>query len=145
MKKIILAAALLVSINAISQDTTKIKGLQLQTRLIEYLIPMCMNNDNDSLLQVYIDLRPKFRIANPPTGTTLVTIDSIPTVELANLYNYALSNSDGMLQAGIMKTQIAAARTANSYLERLCAGYEAFWIQKVFTLRDAGRRILRGK
>ena len=146
MKKLITVIIFLTAFKSHAQiDTTKVKALQLKANLIEYLAVQFMNSDNDSLYQVYIDLRPKFRILNPPTGQTLVTIDSIPTVELANLYNYSMSNSDGMGMSNQMKTQIASARTANSYLETLCAGYETYWLNRLITLRTAGRRLLKGK
>lgn len=146
MKKIIFAIAMLISISAKAQtDSTKVKGLQIMCRQLEYVTPLLMNPDNDSLYQVYIDLRPKFRIANPPGGNTLVTIDSIPTTELANLYNYTLSNNDGMGYGNQFKNTIASARVANSYLDRLCTAYEAFWTERLQALRLAGRRLLRGR
>ena len=114
-------------------------------RQLEYITSQLMNPDNDSLYQVYIDLRPKFRIANPPSGNTLVTIDSIPTVELANIYNYTLSNNDGLGYGSQFKTTIAAARVANSYLNRLCTDYELQWTERLLSLRLAGRKLLRGK
>jgi hypothetical protein len=94
---------------------------------------------------VYIDLRPKFRILTPPVGATLVLLDSIPTVELANLYQYTLSNSDGMSMAGAMKSQIAATRLINSYLESLCAGFELQWQSRLLALIASGKKLLRGK
>lgn len=130
---------------AYAQDSTKIKSIQLQARLLEYLIPQIFQPANDSLFQVYQDLRPKFRIQSPPSGTTLVTIDSIPTTELATLYNYTLSQADGLGVSSIMKTQIATARSGNSYLDRLCTGYETFWSQVLTTMRLSGRRLLIGR
>ena len=44
-----------------------------------------------------------------------------------------------------MKNQIASARTGNSYLEALCAGYEAFWQNRLIALRTSGRKLLKGK
>ena len=146
MKRIFIAILLFAAFKANAQtDTTKVKALQLKANLIEYLATQFVNPDNDSLYQVYIDLRPKFRIVTPPTGQTLVTIDSIPTVELANLYNYTMANSDGMGMSNQMKNQLIAARAANSYLETLCAGYEAYWLNRLITLRTAGRKLLKGK
>ena len=145
MKKIITLALVIISLSTQAQDSTKIKGLQLQVRLIEYLTVQLLNPDNDSLYQVYIDLRPKFRIKTPPVGTTLVTIDSIPTVELANLYNYVLSNSEGINMSNIIKSQIAATRTANSYLESLCAGFESLYTDRLISMRLSGRKLLRGR
>lgn len=145
MKKAFSILIIFISARSFAQDTTKVKGLQLQARLIEYLAPIIMNPDNDSLYQVYIDLRPKFRIANPPTGTTLVTIDSIPTLDLAALYNYALSNSDGLSQGNTFKIQLTSVRAANAYLERLCNDHELYWTDKLADLRKAGRKLLKGK
>ena len=146
MKKGIIAILFLIAFKAHAQtDTAKVKALQLKANLIEYLASQLVNPGNDSLYQVYIDLRPQFRVTTPPTGQTLFTIDSSPTVELANLYNYTMANSDGMSMGNQMKNQIAAARTANSYLENLCAGYEAFWQSRLITLRIAGKKLLKGK
>jgi len=136
---------LLISSAATAQDSTKVKNLPIMVRQLEYIASQLINIDNDSLYQVYIDLRPKFRIKNAPTGNTLVTIDSIPTVELAALYNYCLSNSDGMGYGSQFKTTIASARTANSYLDRLCTAYELQWTERLIELRRNGRKLLTGK
>lgn len=143
MKKILLI--LLIPMVCKAQDSTKIKGIQLTAKLLEYVIHLVMNPENDSLYQVYIDLRPKFRVANPPSNQTLVTIDSIPAVELANIYNYTLSNSEGMGMNNDMKSQIASARATNTYLDRLCSAFEQFWKDRLSALRISGRKILRGK
>lgn len=146
MKNIFIAFFLFAALKANAQtDSTKIKSIQLQAKVIEYIIAVCMNPENDSLYQVYIDLRPKFRIKNHPTNNTLVTIDSIPTVELANLYNYVLSNSDGLGMGNNVRNGITAARASNSYLDRLCTQYELFWSNRLDALRTSGQRILRGK
>ena len=146
MKKILFFLFLLASLKVAAQtDSTKVKALQLKANLIEYLATQLINPSNDSLYQVYIDLRPQFRVVTPPTGQTLVTIDSIPTVELAGLYNYTMANSDGMSMGNQMKTQIVSARASNSYLESLCAGYETFWQNRLIALRLTGRKLLKGK
>lgn len=145
MKQIIISITLLLSINAFSQDTTKVKNLQMPARLIAYLASNIFVPSIDSLFQVYIDLRPKFRIQNPPNANTLVTIDSIPTTELANLYNYTLSNSDGMGVSALMKARLVSARSANSYLDRLCTSYENFWTNKLTDLIASGQRLLLGR
>jgi hypothetical protein len=136
---------LLISSAATAQDSTKVKNLPIMVRQLEYIASQLVNIDDDSLYQVYIDLRPKFRIPNPPTGNTLVTIDSIPTTDLAAIYNYCLSNSDGMGYGSQFKATIASARAANSYLNRLCTEYELQWSERLLQLRLNGRRLLRGK
>jgi hypothetical protein len=136
---------LLISSAATAQDTATVRNLRIMVRQLEYVALQLVNIDNDSLYQVYIDLRPKFRVKNPPTGNTLVTIDSIPTVELAALYNYCLSNSDGMSYGGQFKATITAARAKNSYLDRLCTAYELQWTERLIELRRNGRKLLTGK
>jgi hypothetical protein len=128
-----------------AQDSTKVRNLQIMVRQLEYVTPQLINIDNDSLFQVFIDMRPKFAGKNPPKDSMLVTIDSIPTVELANLYNYCLSNSDGIGYAKQFKKTIAAARVSNKYLNRLCTENELFWDGRGREIRLNGRRLLRGK
>ena len=136
---------LLISSSATAQDSTKVKNLPIMVRQLEYVTSQLVNIDNDSLFQVFLDMRPKFKGKNPPKDSALVTIDSIPTVELANIYNYCLSNSDGIGYAAQFKKTIAAARAANSYLNRLCTEYELQWSERLLQLRLNGRRLLRGK
>ena len=146
MKKILVFVILFASLKSTAQtDSTKIYNLQIMTRQLEYVIGQCLNPNKDSIHQVYIDMRKNFRIANPPSGATLVTIDSIPTVELAILYNYTLSNPDGIGYRTQFKATIAAARAANTYLDRLCTFFENYWANKLSDIRIAGRKILRGK
>ena len=124
MKKLLLGLLVLLSATTQAQDTTKVKGLQLPAKLIYFLQPAIRKPDNDSLFQVAIDLRKQLK--NDPQGTTLVTIDSIPTVELANLYNYVLNGPAGFGLAKPMKDQLAPIRLINSFLDTLCTEYENF-------------------
>ena len=146
MKKILVVILFFVAFKSNAQtDSTKVYGLQIMARQLEYVIGQCLNPNNDSLYQVYIDMRQKFRISFPPTGATLVTIDSIPTYELAILYNYTLSNPDGIGYGNQFKTTIASARTSNTYLDRLCTFFESYWTSRLIELRTSGKKILKGK
>ena len=145
MRKLFFGFALLLSVSTQAQDSTKVKGLQLHARLIYYLLPAIMQPANDSLYQVSIDLRPKLRVAVPPTGATLVTIDSIPTVELANLYNYTLGSPSYSKMGSSMQTQIASARTANTYLDALCLAFENFYSNLTQSQIQSGKRMATGK
>ena len=100
---------------------------------------------NDSLFQVLIDLRPKLRIANPPIGQTLVTIDSIPTVELANLYNFALNTPSFSKIGTNMQAQLVNARAANTYLESLCLAFENFYDGIIKNQIQTGKKMVTGK
>ena len=145
MKKVLLALLVLFSLTATAQDTTKVRNLQLPARLVYYLMPQMAQPANDSLFQVLIDLRPKLRIANPPTGQALVTIDSIPTVELANLYNFALNTPSYSKIGTNMQGQLVNARAANSYLDALCLAFEGFYDGIIKNQIQTGKKMVTGK
>lgn len=146
MKKLVFGLLIMFSVSAQAQtDSTKVKGLQLPAKLVYFLLPQIMQPSNDSLFQVAIDLRPKLRIPTPPTGATLVTIDSIPTVELANLYNYTLNTPSYTSIGTLMQNQIANARTANTYLDSLCTAFENFYSNMMKTQVQAGKKMVTGK
>ena len=145
MKRVLLALLVLVSLTTQAQDTTKVRNLQLTARLVYYLMPQMAQPANDSLFQVLIDLRPKLRIANPPVGQTLVTIDSIPTVELANLYNFALNTPSYSKIGTNMQGQLVNARAANSYLDALCLAFEGFYDGIIKNQIQTGKKMVTGK
>ena len=146
MKTLILFFLLSSSFFSFAQsDSMKIKSLQLTARVIETITPLLMNPNNDSLYQVYEDLRPKFRKQNQPTGSTLVSIDSIPTTELANIYSILLQNPEGLSLGSQFKNQIATTRAANSFLDFLCTNIENAWTDRILLSRAQGRKLLKGK
>lgn len=145
MKKLFSILLISISFCAAAQDTLKVKNLQLQAKTLELVAPSLMNAANDSLFQVYIDLRPKFRGNNPPTGTTLVTVDSIPTLELAAIYYRALASPESLNLGGQLKAQLTTARSTNTFLNKLLTDIEAEWTDRVTQARLSGRKILRGK
>lgn len=146
MKKLLLVFAVLLSVSTQAQsDSTKVKALQLPAKLVYFLLPQIMQPSNDSLFQVAIDLRPKLRIPTPPTGNTLVTLDSIPTVELANLYNYTLNTPSYTSIGTLMQNQIANARAANTYLDALCLAFENYYASKMKDQVQQGKKMVTGK
>lgn len=145
MKKLTTVALLFISVQSFAQDTATVRNLPIQARLAKYLAPRMANIEIDSLYTPFLNLRAKFRVPNPPTGTTNVTIDSIPTVELANLYRYTMSNSEGMGAGLLMRTQISTARAGNPYLNRLCTAVEAEPLQRFADIIAAGGKLLMGK
>lgn len=147
MKKTIIAIAILISAKSFAQspnDSAYTKNIPIQARLVGYLASLTTDPSNDSLHTVFLKWRASLR-ANPVSGTATITIDTIPTVELASLYNYVLSNADGMNAGTIMKSQLSAARTANPYLDRLCTAYEQFYTVRMALLIANGRKLLLGK
>lgn len=147
MKRILLSFFILVSINSFAQDTNDsayMKNIPIQARVIFYLTPRTLDPSNDSLYSVFIKWRTSLR-ANPVTGTTTVTIDTIPTVELANLYSYALSNPDGLGAGNIVKSQLTTPRAAHPYLDRLCTAIEASYAAQLTNAQNIGKKLLSGK
>lgn len=147
MKKVILSICILISIRAFSQDTNDsayMKNIPIQARVVFYLTPRTLDPSNDSLYSVFIKWRASLR-ANPVTGTTTVTIDTIPTVELANLYSYALSNPDGLNAGSIVKSQLVTPRASHPYLDRLCTAIEAAYSAQLTTMQNIGKKLLSGK
>lgn len=147
MKKILLSICILISIRAFSQDTNDsayIKNLPLQARLIAYLAPKTLDPTNDSLYSVFIKWRASLR-ANPVTGTATVSIDTIPAVELANMYDFVLGNPDGYGAGALMKSQLNSARAAHAYLDRLCTGIENKYAAQLTNAQLIGRKLFLGK
>lgn len=148
MKKIILVIFILTSINAYSQspnDSAYTKNIALRAQLVAYLTPLTIDPQNDSLYSVFLKWR-SFLRANPNTsGNTNITIDTIPTAELANMYGYVLKNADGMSVSSVMKPQLVTARAANAYLDRLCTAFENLWSTTLATAIQNGKKLLLGK
>lgn len=148
MKKILISISILISINGIAQspnDSAYTKNIALQARLVAYLTPLTIDPANDSLHQVFFKWRAALR-ANPAlSGVTTISIDTIPTVELAGMYGYVLKNADGMNVSAIMKPQLTTARAANAYLDRLCTAFETLWANTLANQILVGRKLLLGK
>lgn len=144
MKKIIIISFLFLALKTNAQDTTKVYNLSLQSRLISFVAPLCTSPENDSLFTTFLNWRTKYRAANP-SPTTEVLTDSIPTVELAKLYNFCLSNSDGLSISSLFKSSIQNARDNNAFLNRLCTAYELYFHEKFAQMRQNGKKLLMGK
>ncbi|MBK9329045.1 MAG: hypothetical protein IPM95_06970 [Sphingobacteriales bacterium] len=144
MKKIIIISFLFLALKTNAQDTAKIYNLSLQSRLISFVSPICTSPENDSLFTTFLNWRAKYRATNPQPTTVILT-DSIPTVELAKLYNYCLSNSDGLSISSIFKSSIQNVRDNNAFLNRLCTAYELYYQEKFALMRQNGKRLLMGK
>lgn len=127
-----------------AQDSTKVLNVSFQARVIEFLAPQVCYPENDEGFNVFLKWRSSIR-ASRITGNTVIVTDTIPTVILASFYKYALANPDGMGVSALIKTQIAAKRSANSYLNALCTEYEQTYATMLIERRILGRRLLLGK
>lgn len=147
MKKILLSITIFISLNSLAQsanDSAYTKALALQARLTAIFAPYANNSGNDSLFTYFIKLRAA-QHSNFVTGTTTITIDTIPTVELANLYNYVLGLPGGLGFTALVTTQLSAARTANPYLQKLCTDIDNAWNARAAQMLIDGYKLERGK
>ena len=127
-----------------AQDSTKVLNVSLQVRVIEFLTPQVRYPENDEGFNVFLKWRTSVR-ASRVTGNTVIVTDTIPTVLLAGFYKSALASPEGMGTAALIKTQIAAKRAANSYLNALCTEYEQEYAAMLIERRKIGRKLLLGK
>lgn len=147
MKTILISITLLLSVNAFSQspnDSAYTKNLPLRASTTFFLTPRTIDPSNDSLFLVFIKWRASQR-ASQANGNTLVTIDSIPSVELANLYGYILQLPAGLDILTIVRNQLTAARAANPYLERLCKALEDQYAAQLQNMVQIGKRLQLGR
>lgn len=147
MKPIMFTSLLFLSIQLFAQsanDSAYTKNLALRSTTISLLTPKTLDPSNDSLFLVFVKWRTSLR-ANPVSGNTTVTIDTIPTVELANMYEYVMQLPSGLGIVNIVANQLTAARTANPYLNRLCQAIDDKYAAQLATMLAVGRRLLLGR
>jgi hypothetical protein len=146
MKKILLLILILISVKSFSQDTT-IATLSIKARLVQTLVPYVKQSIDDT---AYINLLSRwvkaYDVASPPSGTTLVSVDSIKVVVIAALYGIAMSFPQGAASVGSdFASDILTIRNANTFLKRLCDAIDASLAAMVPDARTRGKKILTGK
>ncbi len=144
MKNIIIVLLCMRAFTVFAQDSTKVVNVSLQARIIEYFANVMKDPANDDRFTVFLKWRTALR-STKATGTAAVLTDTIPTVVLADMYDIALASEEGFGVAALLKTQIAAKRAANSYLNRLCTNIEDAYTAILTRRRLDGRKLLLGK
>lgn len=139
MKKIILALAVLISLQSFSQDSVKIT-ITPQARDLEYIGSFIFNsNENEDL---YDSLKVKFRIVNPPTGNTTVSVTGY-TEDWLRVYN-RLINDATALKANCTSRLGTILRAVNQvYLTGKLDDIDVADGQTFQTMRRFGRQKLR--
>ena len=89
MKKLLTVITIALTMNCIAQtDSSAIKvSLSLRANDIEFIAAI-LNGEED----FYDIAKAKFRVANPPNGVTLVTLDSTPVYEIMSIADKLRSN-----------------------------------------------------
>lgn len=130
---------------AYSQDST-IATLSIKARLVRTLAPFVDNSNDTAYINLLHRWVKKYDVANPPSGTNLVTVDSIAVTVIAECYRKMKSYPQGATGVGDdFAGDIVAIRAANTYLDRLCDGIDAAYSGMIPTVGRAGTRILTGK
>jgi len=82
MKKILSVIALIISVNCFSQDSTKVQ-ISVEARDLEYIAATASFEADEDFFDA---VKSKFRVQNPPSGGTLVVVDSIYTIDWLRIY-----------------------------------------------------------
>ena len=144
MKKALIILLLAIGLKSSAQDTT-IATLSLKARVIQVLAPWVKSQDDTSFVNLFHKWSQSFR-ASSPSGTTPVSVDSVPVVVIQRLYDEALSWPQGSPSVGDdFKADVLVIRTASTNLDRLLDVVDAAYSDKLTRVRTAGRRLLTGR
>lgn len=86
MKKLLFISLFLISLNGFAQDSVKVT-LSVQARDLEYIGSFIFNDNSTE--DLYDSLKVKFRVPNPATGTTTVSVTgyTLDWLSVANRLN----------------------------------------------------------
>lgn len=142
MKKILIAFLFLPLLCHAQVDSSTIKiTVSAQARDIEFFTGYTFGNPAYELL--FDATKTKFRVANPPTNTTIVQIDTIEAGTWLSLLN-DLRQDPIAIQAGIINRIEAAVRAAgNTWVNNTLITGNAAQIAQAIGRRLEGRKRLR--
>jgi len=145
MKKILFASVFFFSLSVNAQDTTKIFNYPIQARALELLSPGMMADASGQFDDLLERAKVQFRTGARPTGTTIVTIDTVETLVAVALYQMALRSTFYASAINWLKTTNATPRASNAFFARRLDGLDAALSESDSRLRQEGRRRLLGK
>lgn len=145
MRKILTVACVLWSFAVFSQDST-IATLSIKARLVRTLAPFVDNSNDTAYINLLHRWIKKYDVPNPPSGTTVVSVDSIAVTVIAECYRKLKAYPQGATGVGDdFESDIASIRAGNTYLDRLCDAIDAAYSGMIPTVGRMGTRILTGK
>lgn len=145
MKQLFIIILISCGIAASAQDTT-IATLSTKARLVQTLAPFVKLSNDTAYVNLLNRWIGKFNVVNPPSGTTLVVVDSIAVTVIAECYKKCYLYPQGVLAVGSdFASDVAAIRAGNSNLNRLLNNIDAEFNSKISQARNFGRAILTGK
>lgn len=139
---IIILLAIIPFVSQAQIDSSAVKiNVSIQARDAEYLGSfISFKEDYEDLFDV---LKAKLRITNPPTGATLISVDSITIATWYKVLNVVRKDHIA-IQAGLFSRIDAIIRAKNNdYLTRLLNEANAFDARQYQDIRLLGRIKLR--
>ena len=139
MKKIILSAVIFLSLASFGQDSVKIT-ITPQARDCEYMGAFLFNDN--SLEELYDSIKVKFRVQNPPTGNTTVSVTGY-TMDWLNMFR-RLKNDQTALKANCTSRLENLLRAVNQvYLTGKLDALDTADTETFQAFRQLGRNKLR--
>jgi hypothetical protein len=130
---------LTISLNALSQDSTKIT-IAPQTRDVEYISSFLCNSYEGQ--EVFDSIKAKMRVANPPTGITTISLTGY-TADWLGVYR-KLYNDPMAIKGGIKGRIEALLRGVGQvYLTSVLDAMDSADVTTIITMRIFGRNRAR--
>lgn len=145
MKKILIIL-FIIPVLASAQDTT-IATFTIKARLVQTLTTWVKSNEYDTAyFNLFNRWFVKMTVPVQPSGTQLVSVDSISVKVIADCYHRAYSYPQGALPVGAdLAADVSAIRAANPYLDRLLDAIDVIYGAKIPNERISGRRVYSAK
>lgn len=139
MKKILTTIAILFSLIASSQDSVKVT-ITPQARDCEFIGSFAFNNTK--LEELYDSIKVKFRVANPPTGNTTVSITGY-TIDWVNLMELLKNNSVSLKSNTTSRVETLLRAVAQTYLTGKLDAFDTADGDLFSSFRQFGRSKIR--
>lgn len=134
-----------ISHEAVAPDSS-IWTFAIKARLVQTLAPYIKQRNDTANIRLLNKWIEAYNVASPPSGTTLVSVDSVPINIIAHCYRKCYSYPQGAALVGSdFAADVAAIRAANHYIDELLDGIDAEFNGVVGDARAFGRTILTGK
>jgi hypothetical protein len=138
MKKV-LAILLFLPFAVKAQDSVKI-SVTVQARDLELMGFVCSFDQDE---EWFDSVKVKFRVQNPPTGNTQVTIGNIYTTDWVRAYSRIHWNHVAVKAGAVGRVSQALKNVNQAYLTSKIAQLESGDTTEYINLRSAGRLSLR--
>ena len=140
MKKIISLIPMFIVLASFGQDSSKLKvSAQIQARDLEYITQFIYNRDGYE--EMFDNLKAKFRTGTPPTGATIVTVDTVALGLWADIHNFL--KGDPFAKNTFNRVNTILTALGQSWLTARINEQEAYFNDRQNSLQQFGRQRLR--